>query len=105
MDARIREEYERIEQLLLEAENEEEESMPDSPDFWAKLREEEGKYSSAAEFVSALIQEARKKATIAQINAKLKEGLACPERIELTPDFWLNERRRLDEFIRSEGLE
>jgi Arc/MetJ-type ribon-helix-helix transcriptional regulator len=65
----------------------------------------EGKYSSAVDFVSALIQEARKKATIARINAKLKEGLACPERIELTPEFWQNERRRLDEFIRSEGLE
>jgi hypothetical protein len=49
MDAQIREEYERIEQLLLEAENEDQEPIPDSLEFWAKLREEIERVASSDE--------------------------------------------------------
>jgi hypothetical protein len=40
MDAQSREERERIEQILLEAAIEDEEPIPDSPEFWTKAREE-----------------------------------------------------------------
>jgi Arc/MetJ-type ribon-helix-helix transcriptional regulator len=46
-DALVREEHERIEQLLLEAENEVEEPVTLNPEFWAKSRAGIGRATSS----------------------------------------------------------
>ena len=64
-----------------------------------------GKFRSPDEFVSSAIKDALRKAEITRINGLLREGLECTEEIEVTPEYWAEKRRKLEQYIKSEGIE
>ncbi len=56
-----------------------------------------GQYASAEAFISSLIEDARRRATIAHVDKLLIEGLESGPGEEATPEYW---ERRKEEWTR-----
>ena len=64
-----------------------------------------GGFRSPDEFVSSAVKAALVKAEIKRINALLREGLECKETIVVTPEYWAELHREIDEVAKREVLE
>jgi antitoxin ParD1/3/4 len=79
-------------------------SLPESLKAFIESEVTTGGYSSASEFVRELVREAQKRKAREQLETLLLEGLNSGEPIEVTPKFWEEKIRQLQErFAKDNG--
>lgn len=72
-------------------------ALPESMKSFVQERVAEGGYSSASEYVRALIRADQKRRVEERIDGLLLEGLHSGESIEVTPEYWEAKKKRLTE--------
>jgi antitoxin ParD1/3/4 len=71
--------------------------LPDSPKDWLEREAEAGGYASPGAFVECLLL--REQSRRERIDQKLLEALDSGTPIEMTPEFWDDQRRQLEHFL------
>ncbi len=62
--------------------------LPDSASTFVDEQVAAGEFASASEFLASLVEDARRKAAIQQVDQLLLEGIASGEGEEATPQWW-----------------
>ncbi|MGL4882939.1 MAG: type II toxin-antitoxin system ParD family antitoxin [Waterburya sp.] len=77
-------------------------SLPDDLQAFIDEQIAKGEYSTASEYISHLICQARKQAEQKRLETLLLEGLESGEAIEVNDDWWEEKRDRLIEKLRKQ---
>ena len=78
-------------------------SLPDALKAFVDGQIAKGGYSSASEYIRELIRHAEKQAAQERLEAALLEGLESGEPIPVTPEFWEQRRRELENRLNKPG--
>lgn len=72
-------------------------ALPESMKEFVQEQVTAGGYSSVSEYVRELIRSEQRRRAEERINALLLEGLSSGEPIEVTPEYWENFKRKLED--------
>ena len=72
-------------------------SLPESLRDFVERQVAEGGYETASEYVQDLLREIQKRKAKEKVEALLLEGLNSGDSIEVTPEYWKEMRRQLDQ--------
>ena len=72
-------------------------ALPESMKHYVQARVSEGGYSSASEYIRELIRFDQKRKAEERIDALLLDGLDSGGPISVTPEYWEEKKRKLNE--------